>query len=206
MALGLGVAGRDGRAVRVGLGDAVCDGHAFGVGACLPVGMGLARDVRSAVRLALRLRLGEPRAGVACQGPREHQRQRSAEIERAVPGLPGGPGGGVFGQTRQHPAGVLHGKGRQDDLQQEVLFDLGHAAHDEFVLLQGVFLGCVPSGREQRGQVRLPAAGVLARVRVSDRQDPVRHLEQGLADPFREDRVERPEAHLGIGGGHGRFE
>ena len=101
---------------------------------------------------------------------------------------------------------ALHRDGGQEHLQQEVLFELRHAAHDQLVLLKGEFLDAVLPTGEQRVQVGLAAAGVLARVRVPDRQHAVRHLHQGLADPFGNIHAQRVEMHLRVGGCHGRLE
>ncbi len=196
----------DRHSLRVGVGDAVRDRDPFGVGVRLPIRVALAGDMRNAVRLPNRLAFGVSRSGVARQGTREHQRQGGADVERAVAGLPGGPGRGVFRQSCQHPAGILHRDRRQQHLQKEIFLDLRHAAHDQFILLQGELLRSVVVRGEQRGQVGIAAAGVLARVRMAERQHAVGHVQQGVADPGREFRIQRAEAHLGIGRGQSRFE
>ena len=81
-----------------------------------------------------------------------------------------------------------------------------HATHDQFVLLEGVFLGTVLAGRQERVEIRLPAAGILTRVRVPDGQHAIRHFKQRIADPGGESGIQRMETDLGVGGSHGSFE
>ena len=179
--------------------------RAGGVGAA--VRMRLAVGVSQPGAVSRALTFAKALGGRLCQQAGKQRRQADPKGDSPHPVLPGGPGGGVFGQAGEHLGDRSQADRGGEHQEEEFFFQIAHAAEQDFVLLQGVLLGGGTSF-DQRvvDDASAAAAGILTRVGVANGEQHVIHIVEAQEDPLRQADSERLQADLAVGPAHSPFE